>query len=557
MKKRRVDPATQYAKDVVQGKLVAGKLVRLACQRHLRDMETAHERGLWFDESEVYRVEEFFREFCRHSKGELAGQPVILAPWQVFRLGSIFGWKREDGWRRFRTAYNQVARKNGKSTEAAGVGLYGLIADNEAGAGVYSAATTREQARIVFEEADRMVKKSPELAAVLERFKSSLYFEQTESIFAPLAAEDSNLDGLNVHVAIIDELHAHKTSGVLDVLDSATGARKQPLIFIITTSGFEASSVCYNNYEYARKILEGVVEDDSFFAYIAQLDEEDHWDDSTMWIKANPNLGVSLTLESLLDRVAKARNIPSALTNFKVKCLNFWENATERWIPAELWAKNKGAINEEELLGNVCFGGLDLSENTDLSAFILVFPVAGRFKIISKFYLPEEGIDKRSRDEGIPFRHWANQGLLTLTPGDYVDFSWIKADILKAAETYDLQELAFDRYRASRLTQELAEEGITLLAHSQSFLGMHAPSTEFINLLGEGRIEHGGNEILKWMADNVTVIRDSSGNIKPNKDEKKSKKKIDGIVAAIMAVGRAIFAEDEDSVYDGRGFLEI
>ena len=554
MARKKLDPVTDYARKVTAGKIVAGRLVRLACERHLDDLKKGPARGLFFDVEEVEFVISFFEEFLKHSKGKWAGENIKLEPWQKFRLGSIFGWKTADGLRRFRTAYNQVARKNGKSTEAAGIGLYGLTVDGEAGAEIYSAATTRDQARIVFAEAVRMVKKSPELAAVIGIFKNNLSIEETDSKFEPLSSEDSTLDGLNIHFAIIDELHAHKTSGVWDVLDSGTGSREQPLIYAITTAGFDAAGICYDTYTYAREILEGVQKDDSFFAYIAQLDDADDWADPKVWIKANPNLGVSAHIKSLESAARKARSIPSALNNFLVKHLNMWASSATRWISPDIWQANKGKVNPKELEGLSCYGGLDLSDNTDLSAFVLAFPVNGKIKLLVFLYLPEEGIAEREKRDNAHYRDWAKKGFLTLTPGNFVDYAFIKHDILEAAKKYDIKEIAFDRYRASRLTQELAEEGLNLVMHGQGFASMHAPSTEFMNLLVAMRIEHGGNEALGWNAANVVVRKDPAGNIKPDKE--RSRKRIDGIVAGIMAVGRAIFAEGEEDT-NARGLIEL
>lgn len=554
MKSRRLDPVTEYANAVLSGDIIAGKLVRLACQRHLNDLEQGPSRGLYFDLDEVDAVIEFFECFLRHSKGRWAGTLVELSLWQKFRLGSIFGWKLADGTRRFRTAYNQVARKNGKSTEAAGVGLYGLVADGEAGAEIYSAATTRDQARIVFAEAMRMVKKSPDLQTLIEILKNNLSVEATDSKFEPLSSEDSTLDGLNIHFALVDELHAHKTSGVWDVLDSGTGSREQPLIFAITTAGFDTSGICYELYEYARQVLEGTQEDDTFFAYIAQPDDGDNWEDPETWAKANPNLEVSVFKKALQAAVTKARKMPTQLNKFLVKHLNLWQTSYTRWIGPELWQANTGEVTLEDLVGLECYGGLDLSENTDISAFVLAFPYEKTIKLLCHFYLPEDGIEERERKDRVPYRAWAKEGYLTLTPGNFVDYAFIKHDILEAAKIYDLKEIAFDRFRSSRLTQELSEEGITLTLHGQGFAGMHAPSTEFMNMLISSSIEHGGNKLLGWMADNVVVVQDPAGNIKPDKG--KSRKRIDGIVAAIMAVGRAIFALQEGDP-NSRGLIEL
>ena len=289
-RKRKEDPARAYIDDVLKGRIVAGRLVRLAVERHQRDLKTAKDRGLRFDPKAAKRVLDFFGRL-RHSKGEWAGQPFVLAPWQAFILWVVFGWMRADGSRRFRTAYHEVSRKNGKSTLAAGVGLYLFAADQEAGAEVYTAATKRDQARIVHSEAVRMVASSPGLSRFITTFKDNLSLLRTGSKYEPLGADADTMDGLNISGAIIDELHAHPTRKVWDVIETGTGARRQPLLFAITTAGFDRHSVCWEQHDYGVKVLEGVIEDDTFFAYIAALDPEDDWQDASVWIKANPNLG--------------------------------------------------------------------------------------------------------------------------------------------------------------------------------------------------------------------------------------------------------------------------
>ena len=547
-------PVLEYANKVISGEIIAGNLVKLACQRHLDDLATGYQRGLYFDYEEVVIVIEFFENFLHHSKGEWAGQKVELSLWQKFRLGSIFGWKRADGFRRFRTAYNQVARKNGKTTEAAGVGLYGLIADGEPGAEIYSAATTKEQAKLVFDEASRMVAASSELGELIETMKGNLSVSSTYSKFEPLASEDRNLDGLNIHIAIVDELHAHPTRAVWDVLGSAVGARRQPLMYVITTAGMETTgNICFELYEHAKKILEGIVVDDSFFAYISQPDEGDDPEDPVTWMKANPNLGVSVYPDMLATASAQAVSMPSALNNFLVKHLNIFTSSISRWILPKIWNANVGSVNEEELVGCECYGAIDLSSTLDLSAFVLAFPVNGKFKILAKMYLPEDGIEEREKQDRVPYRLWAKQGYLTLTPGDFIDYEYIKRDILEAAEKYDLKELAFDPYKASMLTTALADEAFELVFHRQGTLSMNPSTTTFMELLMAKKIEHGDNKLLGWNADNVVIFTDSSGNIKP--DKAKSRKRIDGIVATIMAVGRAALNANETA--NARGLIEL
>ena len=360
------DPVTAYARSVSEGALPANRLVRLACQRHLDDLASGGGRGLRFELAAARHAIEFFG-FLRHSKGEWAGETFTLAPWQAFIVGALFGWKRDDGLRRFRTAYCAVPRKNGKSSTSAGIGLYLLVADGEQGAEVYSAATTRDQARIVFDEARRMVATSPALRRRVELLINNLHVAASASRFMPLSSDSSTMDGLNVHGAIIDELHAHKTRGVVDVLDTATGARRQPLLFEITTAGYDRHSICFEHHDYSIKVLDGVLQDDSWFAYIAAADEGDDWTDPKVWRKANPNFGISVKEDDLARKAEKAVALPGAQNAFRRLHLNQWTEQAERWIDMAAWDACDAPVDPERLRGRACFGGLDLSTTTDLS----------------------------------------------------------------------------------------------------------------------------------------------------------------------------------------------
>lgn len=552
----KTSSVTQYAQDVLDGKIVAGELVKLACKRHLKDLEHGALRGLWFDAAAAQRAIDFFG-FLKHSKGEWAGTPVQLEPWQQFRVGSVYGWKRLDGFRRFRTAYNEVARKNGKTTEMAGIGLYGMTADNEPGAEIYVAATKRDQAKIGFEEAVRMVRKSPELSDILTPLKTSISCEMFESKFEPLSSEGDTLDGLNVHYGLIDEYHAHPTAEVADVIDTGTGARRQPLIWYITTAGFDPLCPCKELRDYAENILRGVMDDDSFFAYIATLDEGDDWQDPANWIKGNPNLGVSVKLDDLQRLADKAKGMPSALNNFLTKRLNIWTAGEKRWLNLDQWDACKGVPDPDELAGQQCWAGMDLSTTTDLSSVVLAFPaVAGGVKYLCRFYLPEEDIQERERRDRVQYRTWANAGLITLTPGNVIDYDYIKADILAAAKTYDLQDLGYDPYNAMSLVQDLQKEGIPITPVRQGFTSMSPPSKEFEKLVASGKVEHGGHKILRWNAANATIETDAAGNIKPSK--KKSRQRIDGLVAAIIALDRMLRSQmAEEFIYETQGIREV
>lgn len=546
----------QYIDDVLSGRQRVCKSVRLAVERHVRDLETGGERGLRFDHEAAQHIIDFFG-FLRHSKGEWAGRPITLEPWQQFLLGCLFGWQRADGKRRFRVAYLEIPRKNGKSTIAAGVGLYLLDADGEGGAEVYSAATKRAQAKITFDEATRMVKASPFLRRRIRTFRDNLHIFGTASKFEPLGRDADSMDGLNVHGAIIDELHAHKNRDVWDVLETATGARQEPLMFAITTAGFDRQSICYEMHEYTSKILDQLIEDDSFFGVIFAVDEGDDWEDRANWAKANPNLGISAKLDDLERKAAKAREMPSALNSFLRLHLDVWTQAEHRWMDADRWRACAHAVDGEGLRGRTCYAGLDLSNTTDIAGYALVFPPVAdgdRYQVLWRFFLPDESMRERSKRDRVPYDAWVRQGYITTTPGNVIDFEFILAALDEDAQRYDLGEVAFDRWGAAWIQTKLMEKGGEdwLVQMGQGFASMSAPMKELERLVLDDRLAHGGNPVAAWMADNLVARQDPAGNIKPDKE--KSIEKIDGQVMLIMALDRATRHQpDDESVYEQRG----
>lgn len=547
-----------YCHGVVEGSIPAGRLIRLACERHLRDLEDGVQRGLRFDRAAAQHAIDWFG-FLKHSKGEWAGKDFELAAWQQFILWTLFGWKRADGLRRFRTAYVEVPRKNGKSTLAAGIGLYLLVADGEPGSEVYSAATKRDQAKISWGEAVRMVRASPALSRMVRHWRASdtLSINATASRYQPLGADADNMDGLNVHGAIIDELHAHKSRAIVEVLETATGARRQPLIFEITTAGTDQTSICYEHHEYSRQILEGSIRDDTWFAYIATIDEGDDWTDPTTWAKANPNLGVSVKVDDLERKAEKARRLPAAQNAFRRLHLNQWTQQTDRWIDLSLWDENAGEVNEELLVGRECYGGLDLSAVSDLTAWVMVFPEKDdpeTVQILARFWCPEAKLVDEANRYREQYRIWAAGGWLSTTPGDAIDYQFIKAQILRDAARFRIVDLNVDRlFQGYQLSQELADEGLQVFGMGQGFLSMAAPMKEFERRLLAKKLHHGNNPVLRWMADNVAVKMDPAGNLKP--DKAASQGRIDGIVALIMALDRAMRHAGNSSVYEERGLL--
>jgi phage terminase large subunit-like protein len=514
---------------------------------------------LYFDEAAAQHALVFFG-FLKHSKGEWAGKVVELEPWQQFIIWVIFGWKRADGTRRFRTAYEEVARKNGKSTIAAGVGLYLLVADGEGGAEVYSAATKRDQAKITFSEAHRMVLASPFLRKRVKAFRDNLHIEGTASKFEPLGADADTLDGLNIHGAIVDELHAHKNRDLWDVLETATGARRQPLMFAITTAGYNRQSLCYQEHEYATKVLSGIIEDDSFFGIIFSLDDGDDWEDESCWIKANPNLGVSKHLDKMREKAKKAKAMPSALFAFLRLELNVWTNSSTKWIKREHWDACGKQVDIEQLHGLSAYGGLDLSSTTDISAFVLVFPPQcdeDDYQVLCHFWIPEEAMHERTKRDQVPYEAWVDQGYITATPGNAIDYDFILAQIDEDAQLFDLPEIAFDRWGSTKIIQEIESRGLTCAQFGQGFKDMSPATKELEKLILSHHLAHGNNPVLNWMADNLVVLIDPAGNIKP--DKQKSAERIDGMVALIMALARAVIhgGGNASSAYDDHELREL
>lgn len=446
------------------------------------------------------------------------------------------------------------------STLAAGIGLYLMAADGEGGAEVYSAATKRDQAKIVWSEAALMVKKSQGLRNMITEFKSSntLVIQATASRFQPLGADEDSLDGLNVHGAIIDELHAHASRKTYDVLRTATGARRQPLIFQITTAGTDQASICYEHHGYSRKLLSDAAQDDAWFAFIANMDEKDDWTDPAVWAKANPNLGVSVKMSALEDEAQEAKVMPAQQNTFRRMHLNQWTQQSTRWINLLLWDENAGEVNAKSLERRPCYGGLDLSAVSDMTAWVLAFPRDNdpdEVEIICRFWCPEAKLHDPSNRYMDQYRAWAQGGHLTATPGDAIDYGFIKKQVLEDARRFRLVSMNVDRlFQGYQLSQELADEGLEVFGMGQGFLSMAGPMKEFERRLLGKKLHHGGNPVLRFMADSVVVQQDPAGNLKC--DKSKSQARIDGIVALLMALDRAMRHEPpKKSVYESRGLV--
>jgi len=535
------DEVTSWARAVIAGDVIACRFVRLACKRHLDDLKRGPKRGLHFDARAAQHRLAFGPRFLRHSKGEWARKPVEWSGWQKFCIGSVFGWKRADGTRRFRYVYQEVPRKNGKSTMLAGVGLDLLVCDGEDGGEVYAAATKRDQARIIFDEAKRMVATSPELQRTVARFKLNLSVDRSGSKFEPLSSDERTLDGLNPHGVLIDELHRHRTRALLDVLDTAMGSRRQPLLWIITTAGDDnPESVYAHENLYAQQVLEGVIDDDNVFAFITTIDKDDRWNDPKAWAKANPNLGISVKLDDLERQAKKAAKSPSALVAFKRLRLNVRTSDSERAIDMALWARNsRGRFDPDKLdPPRKCYGGLDLSSKIDISAFVKLFePDAdGIMRIAARFWMPADTIEQRADRDRVPYRRWVDEGWIEATPGNVIDHAEIRQAIVGDAQHFQIEGINYDPWNATQLGVELNEHGVQSFEFIQGLRSYTAPTKELQALLADRKLDHGNNPVLAAMASALKVQRDKNLNEMPHKAN--SIGRIDCMTALIMAIGR-------------------
>ncbi|WJN75529.1 terminase large subunit [Burkholderia anthina] len=551
-----VDTANQYIDDVLAGRIVACKWVKLACERQRRDLARADmgdpEFPYRFDNDAATRICEFI-ELLPHTKGRWARtrQRIKLEPWQAFILTTVFGWLHVDsGLRRFRRAYEEVARKNAKSTKSSGIALYLFAADGEPGAEVYSAATTRDQAKIVFDDARAMALREPDMCAALgvEILQHQLLTDDG-SKFLPLSAEGSTLDGLNVHGGVIDELHAHKTRAVFDVIDSGTGARDQSLLWLITTAGSDLTGICYEQRTHVTKILEGVFVDETFFGIIFTLDDGDDWSDPSVWIKANPNLGVSVFVDDMEMACRKAQSMPSAVNNFLTKRLNVWVNADSAWMDMRAWERCADRdMRLDDFVGERCWIGMDLAEKTDFAALVLVFERAGTFYVFPRFYLNEYAVENGSNSQ---YSGWERAGHIIVNEGNATDFDLIADDIRRFCGMFDVQEIPFDPAMSRYFATQLVKEGLPLVEIRQAPIFFTQPIIQTENLVLEGKLRFDGNPAMTWMVSNVVVTTSRYNGLKhPTKERPENK--IDGPVAMFLALGRAMMGdESDDGVADG------
>ena len=636
-------PAHQYALDVVAGRTLANRFIRQACERHLRDLDEGPARGLRFDEAAAQHVINFFEKFLVLYEGEFAGLPFILQPWQQFIISNIFGWKDGDGSRRFRTAYIEIAKGNGKTPLAAGIGLYGLISDGEAGAEIYSAATQKEQAGILFRDAKNFVTASKALSKRLTVGIGNIAYIAQASFFRCISSEHRGLDGKRPHMALVDEVHEHPDDMVIEKMRAGTKGRRQAMIFEITNAGYDRQSVCFQHHEYSEKLLNRELENDSWFAFMTGLDACDEcrakgatsprdgceacddWRNEAVWPKANPGLGVIIQPKYLREQVEEAVNMPGKQNI--VKRLNFciWTQSHTRWLSPDAWAACGGPVVASDMEKQVCYAGLDLSSTLDISAFVLVFPnpenlknpiykchncdfignkndvvegtftnrytgetgdwllcpncvktftrqhkafrdaeifpvKADKYYVLCRFFIPEDNIFERVRRDRVPYDVWVRQGHICATPGNVIDYGYILAQIKRDMEYFDLREIAFDRWGATKIVQDIQSMGFEhdekvngrhLVDFGQGFASMASPTRELEKMVAARQLAHGGNPVLAWMAGNAVVRQDPAGNMKI--DKAKSTEKVDGMVALVMGLDRALRNGAKKSVYESRG----
>lgn len=544
----------QYIREVLSGDIITGDFIKLAVKRHVADLKRQSTENFpyYFDEKHGQRFITF-AQTCKHWKGTYAKEYIKLEPWQQFYFIVLFGWMKEEGGYRFNTSYLEIGRKNGKTTMLAIKALAHLKLDKEAGAQAYIAATKEDQARIGFKDVTGIIKASPGLSELFKIYTKSV--TMGDSFIRPLGSDSNTQDGFDPSRGYIDEYHAHPTSEMLNVLESGMAARQSPMIDIITTAGYNQQSPCYTEMrKTAIEVLKGIKEDESLFALIYSLDEEDDWNDEGCWIKANPNIGVSVRLPFLRERYLKAKNESgSKEVDFKTKNLNIWTQAAKTWIADEKYMECFGEY--PPLKGLECNGALDLASVRDIAAFYLVFTINGKKYRLPFFFIPEEAIRERSKRDGVNYETWYKNGFLIKTPGNVTDYDFIRAKIGELNTIYHIVSIAYDRWNASQLIINLTADGFTCNPFGQGFASMSTPTKELEKLIMTKEYVHDGNPVERWMFGNIMLTRDAAGNIKIDKG--KSKEKVDGPVALVMALGESMTNGTNTSVYEERGILTL
>lgn len=585
----------EYINKVINKELPVCQAAFLAVKRHLDDIEKSknNDYPFYFDEDEAKRPITFIQSLV-HTKGEWANHNIILESWEQFIIASIFGWRRkENKLRRYKKAYVQVSRKNGKTTFASGIGNYCFFCDSpaEAGVEIYYIATKKDQAKIAWSESERQIRKAKALNKEAITYKQTSTItkkKDTASKSKPLGQDSNTEDGLNPHLVIVDEYHAHPDNELLNVLESGMGARRQPLTFIITTAGFDKTSVCFSEYEYAKQILQGSLNNDEYFCIIYEPDNiKDIWIFMSEYkeklnnnqntqeqeelinniiFQANPNINISVKDSYLKSRLFEGLDKPAQRTDILTKNLNVWTQASEVWISSDRWLKSylHQNININELKGKRACIGLDLATTRDIAAYVLCFDTVDNdpYILLPRFFMPKENIRQRSKEDRVPYELWASQGLITLTNGDIIDFDIIESSILQDAKDFEIIEIAYDPWKAIEIITHLESEGFKMQQVRQSFAvgGLSEGTSLFEKTIDERKLLHGNNPVLNWMISCCEVKTDGRDNYLPVKpDRRRSYKRIDGVVASIMALHRVIknHFEDTKSIYESEGVFSL
>lgn len=565
VKNTSLDPVTTYARNVLEAKIVAGPPVRAACKRHIDDLENAPSRGFFFDLEIVDRVFGFYRDVLRLNGGEYEGKPYELLDWQAFIVGSLFGWVDSDGMRRFRMAYIETAKGSGKSPLIAGIGLYGLIADGEMRAEVYAAATKRDQAMVLFRDAVAMVDQSPSLSSNLKKRGRleqtwSLVYPKNDSFFMPISSDDGQ-SGPRPHIGLIDEVHEHKSSHAIDMMRAGFKFRTQPMIVMITNSGSDKKSPCGIRHDYAIQVANGARSDDELFGYVCALDDgDDPFADESCWDKVNPSLRFGLpTKKYIRGQIRGAQGLPSEEAT--VRRLNFcqWTQAVNPWISFEIWNNARRQYDWRDLRGRKAYGGLDLGSTTDLTGLVLwVEPIepGEPWHLVSFAWLPDEGLVRKEETDKVPYMTWKVAGFLETTPGRAISKRFVLQRIMELQDCFDIQCIAYDRWRIADLIQLSTDDGYTLpemIPFGQGYKDMSPAIEMFEAALLNSEIVHNGHPIMTMCAANSVTTQDPAGNRKM--DKIKATGRIDLMVSAVMGAGVALSKKIEEPVEPGLLFL--
>ena len=549
---------TQYAKDAISGKEITSRKVKLACQRHLNDLKRAgtDEFPYVFDEDKAHHIIGFMEKFCKPSQGEF--RELKLEPWDHFWIGSLFGWVHKDTrLRRFKEALIFVARKQGKSVKSSGIANYTCSKDGERGAFVYLLANSMKQARVVFDECKAMIKMSPALKKHFRPLRDAIYYDSTNSKIEPQASDSEKLDGLNCHVAIFDEENSAKNYKLINVIKNSTGARTQPLLIHITTAGYVLDGPLMDMYEKGADVLEGVIKDERTFYYMAEIDEEDDIEDSSCWVKANPNMGVSVQLEDMIEEWNSRKHIPAERNDFITKRLNVFVQSDEQsFVDLEVLKRNNKHIELDSLKGAVCIGGFDLSSTEDFTASCLEFPLDDGVFVLSHSFIPERKV--KLDNENLPYRDWEKAGLLTICPGEYVDYSYVYDWFIKQSKLYTIMSVTYDPANAFRLVQDLQGHGgpeWTKVVR-QGALTLSPALKDIKEMLLDGKAMYNENPLLRWYINNVKLAKDRNGNWLPQKQG--LYRKIDGFASWLNCHTETMkLMAKESTTSGGVGFVSI